>query len=90
MCASIKPGQQRAIAQIDHFCASGTLDRRTHLDDAVALHQDFPWLDDATRLNVQQACRMEHDRSGRWGLRLARSVHDDNQHGQKQKCSGEN
>ena len=86
--------KQRAITEIDHFCARRTLDGRPHLDDAFALHQDLSWLNDATRLNVQKACRMEHDPVGRLGLRLrlrlTRRIHDDNQQGQKQKCSGEN
>ena len=74
--------KQRAIAEIDHLCASRTFDGRAHLDDAFALHQDFPWLDDAPRLNIQQACRMEHDWV-RLRLRLAHCAYYESEQGQK-------
>ena len=35
------------------------------LDDAVALHEDFPWLDDLPGFDVEQARGVQHDRVGR-------------------------
>ena len=76
-----QPGKQRAIAQVDHLRTSRMLDRRSDLDDAFALHQDFSRRNHATSFNVQQARRVQHNRTGWRSLDLACGVHGD---GQKQ------
>ena len=42
-------GQECAIAQVDDFGAGGMLDRCAHLDDALALDENFAWLDRCAR-----------------------------------------
>jgi hypothetical protein len=63
-------GKKCAIAQIDDFGASRTLDCSPDFDDAFALHQDLPWLEHAPGLDIEQARRVQHDWMGRGVLRL--------------------
>ena len=66
-----EPGHERAIAQIDDLCSHGTFYRRSDLDDAISLDQNFAWLDQLPRFDVEQPGGMQHDRMGCRGRSLA-------------------
>jgi hypothetical protein len=65
--------KQRAVPKVDDFGSRGMLHRRSNLDDAVALNQNFTGLQHLPGLNIQQACRVQNDRVDSRGL--AGSVH---------------
>ena len=71
--------QQRPVAEVNDLSASWMLHRRTGLDDALTLHQDFAGLENPSALDVEQACGAEHDevcaglRLGNGGVHVKRN-----------------
>jgi hypothetical protein len=68
-------GHQGAVPEIDDFRARGMFHTRSHLGDAVALNQDFAWLDDLPGFDIQQPRGMQ-DHGTRCGLRCGTSHQD--------------
>ena len=50
-----------------------TLHRSPRRDNALALHQNFAGLHDATAFDIEQSCRVQHDRVHGRGRALAGS-----------------
>ena len=74
-----QPGKKSAVAQVDDFGASRVFDRCPHLGDAVALDEDFSWLENAAGLHVEQTRRVQDDRVGGRGRGLACCIHNKRQ-----------
>jgi len=72
--------QQRAISQIDHFGSRRMLHRGSRFDNALALHQNFAGLQDASGLDVEQPRGAQHD-----GLRWRILGFGGGQEGEQQK-----
>ena len=71
-------GKQRAIAQIDYLGAGGMFHRRSELDDAFILNQDFCGLEYAAGSHVEETSRVQNDWMGRDRFRLAGGIGGEN------------
>ena len=65
-----EPGHEGAIAQIDDLGSRRMFHRRTNLDDAIPLNENFAWFDQLPLLDIEQPGGMENDgiRRGGWNL----------------------